>query len=148
MKILIVEDDAFKSSQLNTVALSCSGVAETQQVSSLQEAMSTLVDTVFDAVLLDMAIPSHPGEAGAVDVYSQPVGGLDVLLYLSLNDRPERVMILTQYPTVEFNREHVPLQKLRDRFQSEDIMNVEAVSLFAEDGIWQRHLKSFLGVCK
>ena len=110
--------------------------------SSLREAMAILSKTRYDAVLLDMAIPSHAGSASS-DVYSQPVGGLDILLYLSLNDRDERVIILTQYPTVEYDREHLPLAKLRERLLSDGVDLVLDVVLFADNGAWKapvRHL--------
>ncbi|GBR69069.1 response regulator [Gluconobacter kanchanaburiensis] len=144
MKIFIVEDDNFKFSQLAREVDKYRGGTPIARGASLQEAMNGLVADQYDIVLLDMAIPSHAGEAGSADIYSQPVGGLDVLLYLSVQDRPERVIIMTQYPTVEYNREHVPLSKLRETLKADDIFNVDGVILFADDGKWQSQLHDIL----
>ena len=143
MKVLIVEDDPFKRSQIEQ-EIKLRFVAEVYSASSLQDAMNILVDTIFDAVLLDMAIPSHSGDAGSSDIYSQPVGGLDVLMYLSDEKRSERIMIVTQYPTIEYNRDHVPLNKIKSRFESDEIFNVDAISLFDEGGLWRPRLQEFL----
>src|SRR5690606_6976173 len=91
----------------------------------------------FDLVLLDMAIPSHAGGPGAIDTYSQPVGGLDVLLHLAFNDSPAKVIIMTQYPTVEYNRRHIPLKDLPAELSSDSIENVIDVIFFSEDNAWK-----------
>lgn len=144
MNILIVEDDAFKARQLEETVISQLPHSLIRSVSSLQEAVGELDSYSFDAVLLDMAIPSHSGEGGSTDVYSQPIGGLDVLLYLFYDQRPEKVMILTQYPTIEYNREHVPLQKFKARLELDSITNLSAISFFGEDGVWKDRLAIFL----
>lgn len=136
MKILIVEDDPFKLKQLRRRVEEFPDITPVEVACSLQEAMATLSAHTYDVVLLDMAIPSHAG-TGSGDVYSQPVGGLDVLLYLSANERDERVIILTQYPTVEYDREHVPLPKLRERLAGDGVDLVLDVILFSETGDWK-----------
>lgn len=141
MKIFIVEDDPFKLSQLSREAeqygdIGCS--------SSLQEAILHLSSNSYDFVLLDMAIPSHAGEAGSTDIYSQPVGGLDILLELATDGREERIVILTQYPTIEYNREHVPLHKMRDKLLVDDVSNVVGVVLFDDEGAWRGTLRAYL----
>jgi hypothetical protein len=80
------------------------------------------------------------GEAGSADIYSQPVGGFDILLYLAFNNRPETIVILAPYPTVEYSREHFPLGKLREKLLQDEITNVQKVILFADDGAWRNEL--------
>lgn len=144
MRILIVEDDAFKSKQIQEAIHQEYPSAVLDHASSLQEAVDLLYEKPFDIVLLDMAIPSHSNEGGSTDVYSQPVGGLDVLLYLSFDCRPERIMVLTQYPTIEYNREHIPLSKFKARLEKDSIHNLSAISLFGDDGAWRGSLTNFL----
>lgn len=144
MKVLIVEDDPFKKSQIEH-EIASNFISQIQSAPSLQDAMDILVGESFDAVLLDMAIPSHSGDAGSSDIYSQPVGGLDVLMYLSGEGRSERIMIVTQYPTIEYNREHVPLSKIKTKFNSDEIYNVDSVILFDDDGLWRSKLIEFFG---
>ena len=144
MRILIVEDDPFKLNRLLSETVQLRSKGRTRSVTSLQQAMSVLESETFDVVLLDMAIPSHDSAAGSSDVYSQPVGGLDILLNLALSGRPEKVIVITQYPTVELNREHVPLSRLIGHLEKEDVFNVKGVILFSEDRPWQSQLRTLL----
>lgn len=141
MRILIVEDDAFK---LNAIRAVLSEVADIhiEVATSLRAAMTRLEEQVFEFVVLDMAIPSHTSDVGAVDTYSQPVGGLDVLLFLAASGRSERVAILTQHPTVEYDRRHVPLRDLRRTLKDDGIANVAGAILFTESGEWKAPLLS------
>jgi response regulator of citrate/malate metabolism len=147
MRVFIVEDDTFKLSQLKSAVLRVEGLVSIDVASSLQDGMTTLSRQEFDLVLLDMALPSHTGDAGSTDIYSQPVGGLDILLFLSMDDRKEKVVILTQYPTVEYNRNHVPLTKLREKLLADEVSNVIDVILFHEDGAWQEQLSACVEAC-
>lgn len=147
MRVFIVEDDTFKLSQLKSAVLQVEGLISIDVACSLQDGMTTLSEQEFDLVLLDMALPSHTGDAGSTDIYSQPVGGLDILLFLSMGHRKEKVIILTQYPTVEYNRHHVPLPKLREKLLEDDVSNVVDVILFHEDGAWKGQLSACVESC-
>lgn len=144
MRVFIVEDDPHKLNQLRREVDSYKFVSDVRTAVSLEEAMNTLETQSFDIVLLDMAIPSHGGSAASMDVYSQPVGGLDILLFLATSARAERIMILTQYPTIEYNREHIPLRRFLPKLVDDGIRNLEGAVLFSEDGAWKRRLKDFL----
>lgn len=74
MRVLIVEDDDFKLNAIMRVVSSTHPV-RTEVAKSLRGAMMALEKEAFDFVVLDMAIPSHTSDVGAVDTYSQPVGG-------------------------------------------------------------------------
>lgn len=145
MRVLIVEDDSFK---LDAIRREIEKVCpETIRVAmSLHGAMMALEKEVFDFVVLDMAIPSHTSDVGAVDAYSQPVGGLDVLLFLATGERRERVTILTQYPTVEYDRRHVPLKDLARVLQEGGVTNVVGVVRFSDKDEWKRPLLAAMGV--
>jgi ActR/RegA family two-component response regulator len=140
MRILLVEDDSFKMNAVISALEKITIKYELTTVVSLREAMTAVDNQVFDFVILDMAIPSHNSDGGTIDTYSQPVGGLDVLLYLSTNIRSERVAILTQYPTVEYDRQHVPLKKLVKILHGADIHNIVAAILFDEREQWKIEL--------
>ena len=139
MSVLIVEDDAFKLTAIEA-ALRGRWDIEIEVATSLRTAMTKLEERAFSFVVLDMAIPSHTSDAGAVDTYSQPVGGLDVLLFLAENDRRERVAILTQHPTVEYDRRHVALKDVVDILRGDGIHNVVDAILFTETGAWAHQL--------
>lgn len=137
MNVLIVEDDPHKLKKLRAEIDQLPQVGIVKTASSLQEAMAAVSSYAFELVLLDMAIPSHTGGPGAIDTYSQPVGGLDVLLHLSFNESPTKVIIVTQYPTVEYNRRHVPLRDLKAKLADDGIDNVVDVIFFSEDNAWK-----------
>jgi ActR/RegA family two-component response regulator len=143
MRILVVEDDAFKMNAI--VRLVGSKATILSKATSLRSAMTALECAAFDFVVLDMAIPSHTSEVGAIDTYSQPVGGLDVLLFLSSNDRAEKIVILTQYPTVEYDRKHVRLRDFVDVLKQDDIHNVVDVLRFGDDEPWSESLLKAIG---
>lgn len=139
MRILIVEDDGFKLNAIKAAIIDLA-TADIEVATSLRAAMTQLEDRIFDFVVLDMAIPSHTSDVGAVDTYSQPVGGLDVLLFLAENERDERVSILTQHPTVEYDRRHVPLKNMAQTLKDDGITNVVGAILFTETGDWKAQL--------
>ena len=146
MKILIVEDDPFKMDAIAAAVEPLVSGEPIARATSLRGAMATLEAQGFDFVILDMAIPSHTSEVGAIDTYSQPVGGLDVLLFLAFGQRAERVAILTQYPTVEYDRRHVRLDELKSVLERDDVTNVVDVIRFDEDPKdWKDRLVSALG---
>ena len=133
MKILIVEDDPFKMTAIAGIIGPLVNGESIVRATSLRSAMATIEAQSFDFVILDMAIPSHTSEVGATDTYSQPVGGLDVLLYLAFGQRAERVAILTQYPTVEYDRRHVPLDDFKGILERDGVTNVMDVIRFDDD---------------
>jgi CheY-like chemotaxis protein len=139
VRVLIVEDDEFKLNAIKAAILDV-GDAKIEVAPSLRAAMTQLEDRSFDFVVLDMAIPSHTSDVGAVDTYSQPVGGLDVLLFLAENERAERISILTQHPTVEYDRRHVPLKNMLRTLRDDGITNVVGAILFTETGDWKAQL--------
>jgi hypothetical protein len=108
--------------------------------------MTALEVEQYDFVVLDMAIPSHTSDVGAVDTYSQPVGGLDVLLFLASQHRGERVAILTQHPTVEYDRRHVPLRDLTKVLKKDGVVNVVSTILFGGKNDWRIELLEAMGM--
>lgn len=144
MKVLIVEDDRFKLDAIRGLANQTPLMRDATSVSSLHDALMALQHGTFDLVILDMAIPSHTSTSGTMDTYSQPVGGLDILLFLASNDRRERIVILTQYPTVEYDRRHVQLNNLVAVLKAGGVSNVIDALLFDERDNWKGRLLAAL----
>lgn len=147
MKILIVEDDSFKMDAIKT-AISTISPRQIEVATSLRAAMTALEINHYDFVVLDMAIPSHTRGNGAVDTYSQPVGGLDVLLFLASKGRAERVAILTQHPTVEYDRRHVPLREVIRVLRKDGVNNVAGAVLFGGKFDWRTELLEAMGMAR
>jgi DNA-binding NtrC family response regulator len=144
MRILVIEDDDHKLKAIRSCLALVDG-ADITVATSLRTAMVELEERSFDFVVLDMAIPSHTSDVGAVDTYSQPVGGLDVLLFLASANRPERVAILTQHPTVEYDRRHVPLKNIVAKLLGDGIGNVAAAIWFSDSNDWKAPLLATIG---
>ena len=113
MNVLIVEDDHHKLMKLCAELERFPMVPSMTMAGSLRERWPQSQRPRSTSFLLDMAIPSYAGGPGAVDTYSQPVGGLDVPIHLAFNDSPAKIIIVTQYPTIEYNRRHVPLKEFQ-----------------------------------
>lgn len=137
-----MEDDPFKLEAIERCIFSRKD--EIATATSLRSAMTALERDNFDFVVLDMAIPSHTSDVGAIDTYSQPVGGLDVLLFLASTDRAERIIILTQYPTIEYDRTHVRLKDFIKVLSDDGISNVVDVVRFGDDKPWSASLLAAL----
>lgn len=148
MKILIVEDDKHKSSDIINFILS-QGVDKSSihLVESIADTVTYLSNTTPDKIVLDMSLPSH-STGSAIPL---PNGGIEVLLELRYNgivDLP--ILILTQYPQIEINNQLHPLNKSADKIMSAFSMKNILVSEFVsedndqEDKEWTNYLQQFL----
>jgi DNA-binding NarL/FixJ family response regulator len=126
MDVLIVEDDPHKLAELEAFVLGRYPLQNVTHCQSLNTAVRTLDEKVFDLILLDMALPSHqlrPGNGPAVSLLS---GGLEIVLELSYQGRPDPVIILTQHPEVAINGKLIPLRSVRSELMSQFSLNLIA----------------------
>ena len=103
MRVLLVEDDNFKQELVEQLVLQVRPIVEIVVARSVQQAVQLLGSGTFDLIILDMSLPSHESKAGGSQPISQPSGGIEVLLELSYECRTDRVVILTQYPEIEYD---------------------------------------------
>lgn len=101
MKILLIEDDGFKSESIVNFLNELYPTAVLNICESLSEGIDYVNHTVYDYVLVDMAIPSHPIEPGGGSPLSLLTGGLEIILELKFMDRKDSCIIITQYPDLE-----------------------------------------------
>ena len=137
MRVLVVEDDDFKFEDIFGLFQKFKLTVDVQRASSVQAGYEAIQGAQFDYIILDMALPSHNLVAGTGNPYPEPVGGLEILLELADQNRAERVIILTQYPSIEFNREYVPLGKFCSVAAEHGINLIRACILFGLDGAWK-----------
>jgi len=101
MKILLIEDDGFKSESIIYFINHLYPSSFLNVCSSLSEGIEYVNNNIYDYVLVDMAIPSHPIEPGGGSPLSLLTGGLDIILELKFLDRNDSCIIITQYPDLE-----------------------------------------------
>jgi CheY-like chemotaxis protein len=127
--ILIVEDDAHKSSQIMEVFNSELGnETEVRLVDNVRDAVRFLINHTPDKIILDMSLPSHKALPGQGTPVPLPTGGIEVLFELkmkNLMDLP--VLILTQYPEIEIEQDLIPIEESALIFKDEyGFMKIEA----------------------
>ncbi|WP_154172957.1 response regulator [Vibrio metoecus] len=143
--ILIVEDDSFKADSLKSFLLGFHSQSQIQVVGSLVEATAIINKKVFDLILVDMAIPSHPSVAGGGAPKSLLTGGIDVLLELRYLNRSEPCIVVTQYPDIEISGSYYDLNKATNELKVQLDCNVIACIEYKEgDSSWEESLKNIL----
>lgn len=101
MRVLILEDDSFKSDRLTALVLAHAKSADVSCVSDVATAIITVAQVKFDLIVVDMALPSHPVVSGGGAPMSLLTGGLEILFELSSLGRTDECVIITQYPEIE-----------------------------------------------
>jgi CheY-like chemotaxis protein len=145
MKVLLVEDDEFKATDISRVLADSLPRAEVLRATSVTSAMRAITNDHFALIVLDMSLPtfelSGPGGGGS----PQGQGGLEILRLARRLQNPSPFVVVTQYPDIEIDRTDVPLavaaKALRARFE----VDVKACLLYEFDGDnWRPPLRKFL----
>src|SRR4051794_5336923 len=113
MNILLIEDEPAKR---ELIEQALNAIRPDMIISSgrtVQQAVKLLREDEFDLIVLDMSLPSRESRPGGAQPVSQPTGGVEVLLELHYGERLDRVVIVTQYPDIEFDKQLYPLAKAR-----------------------------------
>lgn len=140
--ILLVEDDAFKQKELEGALLELIPDADVRVGRSVQQAVTLLGERAYDLIVLDMALPSHEVRPAAAQPMSQPSGGVELLLELSYEQRGDPVIIVTQYPEIEFDGRLFALSQFARAFGKKASANLRGAVYFnVLDGGWQAELR-------
>ena len=144
--ILLIEDDLFKQELIEDLLTTNASVAEISVARSVQQAVARLGEQAYDLVILDMALPSHESKPGGAQPISQLSGGIEILLQLSFEARSDPVIILTQYPEIEFDGSFFPLAKARRAIGSKLHANIlDIIHFNAADHAWTSKLLEKIG---
>ncbi len=145
MHILLVEDDPFKQKPIEAAIFDVHPNAKIHLARSVQQAVKLLRARSYDRVVLDIALPSHDSRAGGAQPISQPSGGIEVLLELAYDERSDPVVIITQYPEIEYNNRFHPLAKARQALTAAIPVTIVAVVYFIpQDDGWREKFKEAL----
>jgi CheY-like chemotaxis protein len=142
LHILLVEDDQFKQEPLESAIREIYADAVIDVARSVQQAVKSLRSREFDFITLDIALPSHESRAGSAQPISQPSGGIEVLLELAYDERKDPVIIVTQYPDIEYNGKIFSLSRARQALSVALPVNLLAVIQFSpQDHDWHEQFR-------
>ena len=140
-KLLIVEDDTFKSDRICDCLTRLSETPVITLVTSVQAAVAILAERCFDVVLLDMALPSHQAHPGGAPASSLLSGGIEIIMELSFLNRREKVIVITQYPEIEIEGVLVPVEHAEAAFKKMCNINLTGVVHYKhEEKVWETSL--------
>lgn len=143
--ILIVEDDSFKLKSLKEFLLNHMVDINIVIATNLQSAITLVNESVFQLILIDMAIPSHPIKSGTGSPISLLNGGLQVILEVQYLDRKDDCIVLTQYPDVEICGEYFPIDLAASNIKDLLDCTILGCIQYSEDSTsWKEDLKELL----
>ena len=141
-KVLIVEDDQFKAEDLRREAVQ---ECKTSIVGSVRDAVVTVLNEVFDVVVLDMALPTFTADAASASGTAQPQGGVEVLRALKSVGAGTPVIIVSQYPDLEVDGEFLSLERSPEVLSVRYGINViGAVVYDFQDRTWSEPFREML----
>lgn len=129
--VLLVEDDPFKEERLSDAIRIARPASTIKAARTVQQAVELVRESKYDLIILDMALPSHEIRPGGAQPISQPSGGLEVLLELHYDERQDQVVIVTQYPEIEFEGRMHALGTFAKAMRRKMRVNVVAVISFS-----------------
>ena len=131
IRILVVDDNQLRVSSIKKI-LSDSNIhsSNVQYVDSVMEAKREIFKTHYDLMLLDLVLPTRPGES------PQASAGIDLLheiVYLDTYKLPQNVFIISEYDDA--------LQKLSD---IERKLSYATIKYEASSEEWRSRLQNYL----
>lgn len=138
--ILIIEDDDFKAKSLQLFLSAEFKAAKFTVVTSLVEAIRCVTEEIYDLVLVDMAIPSHPSVSGGGSPLSLLSGGLDVLMELADMGRDDPCIVITQFSDIEMSEKYYLVENSVEMLNCQiPGCNVKACILYDEGSDHWKH---------
>ncbi|KRV67108.1 response regulator [Pseudomonas citronellolis] len=143
--ILIIEDDSFKlNSLIEHIEKTIKGI-QIHSATNLVDAIDLISKIECSAIIVDMAIPSHPTIIGGGSPMSLLTGGLDVILELKELKRNEPCIIITQYPDIEISGEFYPVSKAKEEIHKHlDCKVLTCISYSEGSNNWKSELTETL----
>jgi CheY-like chemotaxis protein len=145
MKILLVEDDEFKATDIAKVLAESLPDATVQRAMSVTSALRAIDSERFSLVILDMSLPTFeltgPGGGGS----PQGQGGIEVLRLARRLGNLSPFIIVTQYPDIEIDGRDVPLSEASMALQNRFGLEVKICLLYEFDhDAWRDPLRECL----
>lgn len=100
VKILLIEDDEYKSKQIKEFIVSKNLENINNEViikKSFQSGMCEIVTNEYDFILLDMSIPTFEASFGRSAGRSRPYGGREILFEMKRKNIKVKTIVVTQF---------------------------------------------------
>jgi len=147
MKLLIIEDDENKRSQINSFIESYHSDLEIFNAFSIQKGLDYVFDDEIDIAILDMTLPTYdvtPDEpGGGTNIF----GGCDFLSQLDRFDIRIPVIVVTQFEIFGSGSKTMTLEGLRTLLEREYSDNCHGLIYYnASSENWMSELESKLNL--
>lgn len=125
MKILLIEDEVHKREEL----IKCVEKVHFPRpkiVDSVSSAVLTVMNEMYDLIILDMALPTFSDNADDKKKgHDQAEGGIEVLRALKASKKSAKIIIVTQYPDFYIGGARVKLKNsskvIREKYNQDVI---------------------------
>ncbi len=110
-RVLLVEDEPHKKEELSASLQGFfKGDATLEHVDSVHAAYWAVSEQDYDLIILDMALPTFTAEKDAAERgFDQAQGGVEVLRALKSRKIRSKIIIITQYPDINFGGKRLKL---------------------------------------
>jgi len=146
MEILIVEDDSFKFSEIESLVRKDFKGVDITTFDNVYDTVNYLKDYTPDKIILDMSLPSHSAKAGEGSPLSMPSGGIEVIFELRILKKLDvPIIILTQYPEIEIEDEYYTISESESAIKEYYGVKELFVEHYENDsGEWKNNTEKFL----
>lgn len=146
MKVLIVEDDLFKFSRIESVISKIQNSFSLTRIDNVHDTIRYIKKYTPDKLILDMSLPSHSARVGEGSPISMPTGGIEVILELcSIGKIAIDTLVLTQYPDIEIDFEYYSIEESEELIKEMfDLEKVSVVHYDEDSGDWVDAVAKFM----
>lgn len=116
-RILIIEDDDTKATAVESLVSDTLIGPCLSRAHSYQSGVKSLLDGVFDLILLDMTMPTFDVGKNEPGGKPQPFAGRNVLDQIARHDITTKVVVITQFETFGVGRQFVDIIGLDERLK-------------------------------
>jgi|EndMetStandDraft_8_1072994.scaffolds.fasta_scaffold02016_5 CheY-like chemotaxis protein len=144
-KLLVVEDDEYKATDLIKTVEATHTSLEIKKAASVTSALKFINEYAFDLVILDMSLPtfdiSGPGGGGS----PQGQGGVEVLRLAGRLKNKSSFVVVTQYPDIEIDGRETSLESAPIELARKFGVNVLGCLLYEfDDDSWRIPLQKII----
>jgi DNA-binding NarL/FixJ family response regulator len=145
MKILLVEDDANKRSQVASFLNNQQDISSLDEARSYNSAIRFLAENVVDLVVLDMSLPLFDQSAEEDGFQDDAFAGMEVLAFAKRRSLKARFVVLTQFDTLGEGPSMIGIEELGNRLREEfGPLYLGIVYYNPAEASWREELKQLL----
>lgn len=141
MRILLIEDDAHKSSQIISFVQSQVPDSHITLKRSYQSGLKELMMNNHDLILLDMQLPNYDINPGEDGYKFRKLAGIDILNEIKRKGKAFKIIIITQFETFGEGEFYIDLDNLKSiLFKDFKGLYIDTVFYNPENTRWQKEL--------